>query len=206
MQHGMGTAQGECAFVVLLLPWRRASMPRPVHSVMPVIHSSRHACVFPVELMFCNQSLCAVGAVAEMTGRRGRVVADARNRGVFQLRAKPDSTEMDSLNVSEPGISALCDACTICMSQLWLQVCNQCHGLMHEHLHCAATFPAVDVLLKALQLSHSTCLHHLPHLPCNAAVLVNYLIRCTCNTGGFHHLPYIEPKASLPLLSCAFSC
>ncbi|DBA97285.1 hypothetical protein WJX77_012218 [Trebouxia sp. C0004] len=41
------------------------------------------------------------GAVAEMTGRRGRVVADARGRGIYELRAKPDSTEMDSLNVSE---------------------------------------------------------------------------------------------------------
>ena len=42
--------------------------------------------------------------VAEMTGRRGRVVADAKGRGVYELRAKPDSTEMDSLNVSETGI------------------------------------------------------------------------------------------------------
>lgn len=56
--------------------------------------------------------LCGAGAVAEMTGRRGRVVADARGRGVYELRAKPDSTEMDSLNVSETGIRALCDANT----------------------------------------------------------------------------------------------
>ena len=46
---------------------------------------------------------CGAGGVAEMTGRRGRVVADARGRGVYELRAKPDSTEMDSLNVSETG-------------------------------------------------------------------------------------------------------
>lgn len=44
------------------------------------------------------------GAVAEMTGRRGRVVGDGKGRGVFELRAKPDSTEMDSLNVSETGM------------------------------------------------------------------------------------------------------
>ena len=50
--------------------------------------------------MACN---LGAGAVAEMTGRRGRVVADARGRGVYELRAKPDSTEMDSLNVSETG-------------------------------------------------------------------------------------------------------
>lgn len=38
------------------------------------------------------------GAVAEMTGRKGRVVKDARGRMVYELRAKPDSNEMDSLN------------------------------------------------------------------------------------------------------------
>lgn len=42
-------------------------------------------------------------AVAEMTGRRGRIVRDARGRGVFELRAKPDSADMDSLNVKETG-------------------------------------------------------------------------------------------------------
>lgn len=35
--------------------------------------------------------------------RRGRVVADARGRGVFQLRAKADGAELDSLNVRETG-------------------------------------------------------------------------------------------------------
>ncbi|KAK9814268.1 hypothetical protein WJX72_003136 [[Myrmecia] bisecta] len=42
-------------------------------------------------------------AVAEMTGRKGRIVRDSRGHGVYQLRAKPDSTEMDSLNVMETG-------------------------------------------------------------------------------------------------------
>jgi C-terminal domain on Strawberry notch homologue len=41
--------------------------------------------------------------VAEMTGRRGRIVRDPGGRGVFQLRARPDSSEMDSLNVTETG-------------------------------------------------------------------------------------------------------
>ncbi len=41
--------------------------------------------------------------VAEMTGRKGRVVADKRGRGVYTLRANPDSHEMDSLNVHETG-------------------------------------------------------------------------------------------------------
>eukprot|EP00208_Stichococcus_sp_RCC1054_P000099 CAMPEP_0206143488 /NCGR_PEP_ID=MMETSP1473-20131121/20743_1 /ASSEMBLY_ACC=CAM_ASM_001109 /TAXON_ID=1461547 /ORGANISM="Stichococcus sp, Strain RCC1054" /LENGTH=921 /DNA_ID=CAMNT_0053538919 /DNA_START=201 /DNA_END=2963 /DNA_ORIENTATION=+ len=36
-------------------------------------------------------------AVAEMTGRKGRIVGS----GVYELRAKPDSAELDSLNVKE---------------------------------------------------------------------------------------------------------
>ncbi len=61
------------------------------------------------------QAVCGTGAVAEMTGRRGRVVADARGRGIYELRAKPDSTEMDSLNVSETG--------------------NAQHHCIHSHAH-----------------------------------------------------------------------
>ncbi|KAK9798140.1 hypothetical protein WJX73_007295 [Symbiochloris irregularis] len=40
-------------------------------------------------------------ACAEMTGRRGRVARNKSGKAVFQLRAKPDSSEMDSLNVKE---------------------------------------------------------------------------------------------------------
>ena len=47
-------------------------------------------------------------AVAEMTGRKGRVVRDSKGHGVYELRAKPDSSEMDSLNVKEAGGRALC--------------------------------------------------------------------------------------------------
>jgi hypothetical protein len=43
-------------------------------------------------------------AVAEMTGRKGRVVRDSRGHGMYELRAKPDSSEMDSLNVKEAGV------------------------------------------------------------------------------------------------------
>lgn len=46
-------------------------------------------------------------AVAEMTGRRARIVSDGRGRGVFTLRALSDSPEMDSLNVAERGKSKL---------------------------------------------------------------------------------------------------
>ena len=41
--------------------------------------------------------------VAEMTGRRARILSDGRGRGVFTLRALSESTEMDSLNVAEKG-------------------------------------------------------------------------------------------------------
>ncbi len=55
---------------------------------------------------FLDQLIDALGGpkkVAEMTGRRGRVVRDSRGHGTFHLRAKPDSSEMDSLNVKEAG-------------------------------------------------------------------------------------------------------
>lgn len=41
-------------------------------------------------------------------GRRARVVADTRGRVKFRLRAKPDSADMDSLNVRETGASCAC--------------------------------------------------------------------------------------------------
>ncbi len=50
-------------------------------------------------------------AVAEMTGRKGRIVRDSKGHGVYQLRAKPDSSEMDSLNVKEAGKSPFSVAC-----------------------------------------------------------------------------------------------
>ncbi|EIE19331.1 hypothetical protein COCSUDRAFT_19644, partial [Coccomyxa subellipsoidea C-169] len=53
---------------------------------------------------FLDQLIDSLGGpkkVAEMTGRRGRVERDSRGHGTFQLRAKPDSSEMDSLNVKE---------------------------------------------------------------------------------------------------------
>ena len=43
-------------------------------------------------------------AVAEMTGRRARIVRGPAGRGVFELRARPDTVEMDSLNVTEAGV------------------------------------------------------------------------------------------------------
>jgi hypothetical protein len=47
-------------------------------------------------------SLGGPASVAEMTGRKGRVVVQAlpggRQQVVYELRAKPDSAEMDSLN------------------------------------------------------------------------------------------------------------
>lgn len=43
--------------------------------------------------------------MAEMTGRKGRIVRNSQGRGEYVLRAKPDSQEMDSLNVKETGQS-----------------------------------------------------------------------------------------------------
>lgn len=40
-------------------------------------------------------------AVAEMTGRKARIVRDARNKVIYELRASPDSSEMESLNIKE---------------------------------------------------------------------------------------------------------
>ena len=45
-------------------------------------------------------------AVAEMTGRKGRVVRDGRGRAVYELRARSASAEVDSLNVREAGAGA----------------------------------------------------------------------------------------------------
>lgn len=43
-------------------------------------------------------------------GRRARVVRNKKGQGVFELRAKPDSSEMDSLNVNETGETCYCAA------------------------------------------------------------------------------------------------
>ncbi|KAI3433451.1 hypothetical protein D9Q98_003264 [Chlorella vulgaris] len=45
--------------------------------------------------------LGGAGNVAEMTGRKARVVRNGRGRLAYTLRAKPDSSEMDSLNIKE---------------------------------------------------------------------------------------------------------
>ncbi len=45
-------------------------------------------------------------AVAEMTGRRGRILRK-EGRGVYTLRAKPESSEMDSLNIKVRPFEAL---------------------------------------------------------------------------------------------------
>lgn len=77
---------------------------------------------------FLDQLIDSLGGpkkVAEMTGRRGRVVRDSRGHGTFQLRAKPDSSEMDSLNVKEAGaLSGLCALLVDCVQTLLPQNCN----------------------------------------------------------------------------------
>ena len=63
-----------------------------------------------------------------MTGRRGRVGADSRGRGFYELRAKPDSTEMDSLNVSETGQSLASLPVNIASDQSFQTLLSR-HGL-----------------------------------------------------------------------------
>ncbi|GAB4817714.1 hypothetical protein N2152v2_004760 [Parachlorella kessleri] len=53
---------------------------------------------------FLDQLIDELGGpkqVAEMTGRKARVARDARGRPAYELRAKPDSSDMDSLNIKE---------------------------------------------------------------------------------------------------------
>ncbi|KFM23228.1 Strawberry notch-like protein 1 [Auxenochlorella protothecoides] len=53
---------------------------------------------------FLDQLIDELGGaagVAEMTGRKARVVRDARGTLTYSLRAKPDSAELDSLNIRE---------------------------------------------------------------------------------------------------------
>ena len=54
------------------------------------------------------QTLWAWTQMCWACGRRARVVADARGRVKFRLRAKPDSADMDSLNVRETGATCSC--------------------------------------------------------------------------------------------------
>jgi len=55
------------------------------------------ACALDVILAELGGPAC----VAEMTGRKGRMVRNERGRWGYQPRAKPESGEMDNLNVSE---------------------------------------------------------------------------------------------------------
>ncbi len=43
----------------------------------------------------------SASALPRPAGRKARVVRDARGRRVYELRAKPDSADMDSLNITE---------------------------------------------------------------------------------------------------------
>ena len=65
---------------------------------------------FAEECPFSHAAVDQLGGpecVAEMTGRKARVVRNAQGRGVYRMRAKPDSQEMDSLNVKETGMQQI---------------------------------------------------------------------------------------------------
>ena len=85
-----------------------------------------------------------------MTGRKGRVVRDARGQGVFQLRAKPDSAEMDSLNVREAGPPPC-----LCLQR---SIVNDCRFGLYLQLFCVHRIPLIPNELH-LALSDMKGLH-----------------------------------------------
>lgn len=83
-----------------LLPFLVA--PLACINPLPVSHMPTTACVPALRLgMQLIDELGGAGNVAEMTGRKARVVRNGRGRLAYALRAKPDSSEMDSLNIKE---------------------------------------------------------------------------------------------------------
>jgi hypothetical protein len=83
-----------------LLPFLVA--PLACINPLPVSHMPRTTCVPALRPgMQLIDELGGAGNVAEMTGRKARVVRNGRGRLAYTLRAKPDSSEMDSLNIKE---------------------------------------------------------------------------------------------------------
>ncbi|KAK9833324.1 hypothetical protein WJX81_006479 [Elliptochloris bilobata] len=97
--------------------------------------------------------------VAEMTGRRARVVADERGRVKFRLRAKPDSADMDSLNVRETAafmrgqklVAIVSDAASTGISlHASADAVNQ-----HRRIHLTIELPwSADKAIQQLGRSH----------------------------------------------------
>jgi hypothetical protein len=87
--------EGKWGEGVLALGWQ-GSMPPCAHlsSTHRPTHALSHACTLPT----CSPA-CLPGRLPA-PGRKGRVVRSGKG-GVFALRAKPDSREMDSLNIKE---------------------------------------------------------------------------------------------------------
>lgn len=76
----------------------------------------------PLPANFLDQLIDELGgpsSVAEMTGRRGRVVRDDYGRAMYELRAKPDTAEMDSLNGKQ---------CQVMFAAAYMTVANNCKG------------------------------------------------------------------------------
>jgi hypothetical protein len=75
------------------------SLSTPTHQ--PTTQTQQQLDALPLPPSFLDQLIDALGGpgqVAEMTGRKGRVLRDANGRARYELRAKPDSNDMDSLN------------------------------------------------------------------------------------------------------------
>lgn len=111
---------------------------------------------------FLDQLIHELGgpnAVSEMTGRKGRIVSDKNGRGVYQLRGKPDSAELDSLNVKETEafmrgkklIAIVSDAASTGIS---LHASKQCNN-QRRRVHLTIELPwSADKAIQQLGRSH----------------------------------------------------
>uniref|UniRef100_A0A383VKE6 UBA domain-containing protein n=1 Tax=Tetradesmus obliquus TaxID=3088 RepID=A0A383VKE6_TETOB len=115
------------------------------------------------------------GIVAEMTGRKGRVVREQRKgsaaaaaaaglsqRVLYELRAKPDSSEMDSLNVTEreaflsgkKRVALISDAASTGIS---LHAAATAANRSQRRLHLTIELPwSADKAIQQLGRSHRT--------------------------------------------------
>ncbi|WIA22798.1 hypothetical protein OEZ86_009751 [Tetradesmus obliquus] len=126
---------------------------------------------------FLDQLIDELGGpstVAEMTGRKGRVVREQRKgpaaaaaaglsqRVVYELRAKPDSSEMDSLNVTEreaflsgkKRVALISDAASTGIS---LHAAATAANRSQRRLHLTIELPwSADKAIQQLGRSHRT--------------------------------------------------
>ena len=88
------------------------SLVLELHEMKETLHATIEALPLPANFLdLLVDELGGPSRVAEMTGRKGRVVRGARGHLSYELRARPETTEMDSLN-GERGTGIRCGVCT----------------------------------------------------------------------------------------------